>query len=103
MPPGHLFYVAPSPIHGRGVFASQSLAEGTPVVLAIRGNEFFGQIQPEARFVNHSKHAPNLVMIRLPQAYWLVVAEDVVTGTELTVDYWKTPWYVAKPNPAWDL
>ena len=109
--------LAPSPIHGLGVFAMAPIAKGTPVwrfepgldmefapnivaTLPEHVRTFFAQYGyldrnlrriilcfDDARFVNHSG-APNVATDYALDAYGLDVAlRDIATGEELTMDY----------------
>jgi SET domain-containing protein len=109
--------LAPSAIHGFGVFAVAQIAKGTPVWRFARGldMEFSPDIVPtlpglvqqffshygyldsnvqrivlcfdDARFVNHSA-TPNVATDYAQDAYGLDVAlRDIAAGEELTMDY----------------
>jgi SET domain-containing protein len=109
--------LAPSAIHGFGVFAAAQIAQGTPVWRFARGldMEFRPDIVPtlpahvreffahygyldrnvqriilcfdDARFVNHSD-APNVATDYAQDPYGLDVAlRDIAAGEELTMDY----------------
>ena len=93
-------YVAPSPIHGRGLFAARHLAAGQLIgiyegprveedgehVLWLEsecGTNWTGYDgKNELRFMNHSV-SPNAEMDGL-QCFCLV---DILPGTEITIDY----------------
>jgi len=109
--------LAPSAIHGLGVFAAAPIARGTPVWRFAKGldMEFAEDIVPtlpahvqeffahygyldrnvqriilcfdDARFVNHSD-APNVATDYSNDPYGLDVAlRDITTGEELTMNY----------------
>ena len=109
--------LAPSPIHGFGVFAREMVAKGTPVwrftpeldmtfapdivpTLLPHVQEFFAHYGyldrnvkrivlcfDDARFVNHSD-TPNVCTYYAQDAYGLDVAlRDIAAGEELTMDY----------------
>jgi len=109
--------LAPSPIHGFGVFAAAPIAQGTPVwrfapgldmefepgivdTLPAQVRTFFshygyldrnvGRIIlcfDDARFVNHSD-MPNVATDYALDAYGMDVAlRDIAAGEELTMDY----------------
>jgi SET domain-containing protein len=109
--------LAPSPIHGFGVFAHAPIAKGTPVWRFTSGldmafspdivpallphvQEFFAHYGyldrnvkrivlcfDDARFVNHSE-TPNVGTDYAQDAYGLDVAlRDIAAGEELTMDY----------------
>src|SRR5436305_1912497 len=109
--------LAPSAIHGFGVFAAAPIAQGTPVWRFAKGldMEFAPDIVPtlpahvqqffsrygyldrhlqcivlcfdDARFVNHSE-APNIATDYAQDRYGLDVAlRDIAAGEEITMDY----------------
>ena len=109
--------LAPSTVHGLGVFAAAPIAKGAPVWRFAKGidMDFAPEIVPtlpphvqqffahygyldrnvkriilcfdDARFVNHSD-APNVATDYAQDAYGLDVAlRDIAAGEELTMDY----------------
>ncbi len=81
--------VAPSPIHGQGLFATSSLEAGDVVAPALIG----GCRTPAGRFTNHSV-TPNAVMLARPNGDVDLVAMAPIDGSrggqlgdEVTIDY----------------
>jgi SET domain-containing protein len=93
-------YAADSPIHGRGLYAAESIAEGAYIgcydgqrteengmhVLWVEGDlpgEWIGYDGTNVlRFLNHSKH-PNAEL----DGQELYAISDVQPGEEITIDY----------------
>lgn len=76
-----VFRLAPSPIHGAGMFATRPVKKGEvfPVCRgAIRYNL--------ARFVNHSDR-PNAALNFTGGDGWMTVLSDMGKGDEVTMDY----------------
>ncbi len=105
--------IAPSPIHGLGVFAASSIPRGTLIGLAHVLSPAIGAVPSElyvrtergdvaqvaapfsgwaatrlGRYYNHSE-TPNATSEpgRDGRSRWLVAARDVRPGEEVTVDY----------------
>lgn len=99
----HNWSVRPSRIHGIGVFAERDYHKGEFVDIGIT---FIASIMPSVTYfgskINHSRR-PNLVLEKSPDgSTWDLYATDYITaGTEFTVDYNNTPWYIMKPDPNW--
>ncbi len=81
--------VAPSPIHGQGLFATSSLQAGDLIAPALIG----GQRTPAGRYTNHST-APNALMLARPNGDVDLVALAPIEGMrggqlgdEITIDY----------------
>jgi SET domain-containing protein len=107
--------VRPSPIHGRGLFATTDIPQSTPIVEYLgrrisksesisqcaRGNTFVVALDditdldgdvPEnlARFANHSCE-PNCELTLINDRLWLVASRRIEAGEELTIDYGYDP------------
>lgn len=89
MPHGaYTFQIGPSPIQGRGVFATAELEPGEVVGVA----NLNGKRTPLGRFTNHSG-TPNAVMEKNGQSIYLVACKQISgqcggqLGDEITVDY----------------
>lgn len=102
---GHdaIWSVAPSRIHGIGVFSNTWIFDGELVGTAIVSK--FG-LFPNVTFfgskINHS-YRPN-VTLRYDYAtgaYNIYALRDLQPGTELLADYRDTPFFIAKPDPNW--
>lgn len=81
--------LGPSELHGMGMFAARDVLAGewlAPARLRLKRT-------PAGRYTNHAKH-PNCVMLPFDPSVpagvgdlWLVAAENVKAGDELTVNY----------------
>lgn len=75
--------LAPSNIHGMGIFAARDVREGEWLAPA----RLNWMRTPAGRYTNHAKH-PNCVLVPLPNGdIWLVAGSNVPSGGELTVSY----------------
>ena len=98
------FYVSPSPIHGNGAFAKEGIRQGDVIDYLVRGL-YAGGLAGGNRtklgdYINHRSN-PNGRMREVPGApehYYLEALSDIEPGSELTMSYWDTPDFVAKPN-----
>ena len=93
------FKIAPSPIHGNGVFATHIIEIGETIGLAIKLKYF---IMPHitdslGKWINHSDN-PNSVLILNPfqGGHVLASIDRILPGTEIVADYTDTPWYIEK-------
>ena len=77
-----LVVVAPSPIEGKGLFASTDLAPGYSIPARI-----FGMRTPAGRYVNHSPKPNCCFMPDMVGGLLLVMTELIPKGTELVLDY----------------
>jgi hypothetical protein len=87
-----MYEVNKSNIHGVGLFATQTIKEGLLVDVCIIGEtiHWFGSL------LNHSKTA-NGTLTKLGNEWYFVANQQIKTGDELTVNYWDTPSFIAKP------
>jgi SET domain-containing protein len=90
-----------SGIHGKGVFAVANISKdeviGIPLevkyVVCIRITESLG------KWINHSWNANTKLFKIDGQSKWQLKALDSIKkGTELTMDYRDTPWFIKKPS-----
>ena len=98
------FYVGPSPIHGNGAFAQEPIRQGDVVDYLVNGLNAGGLLGGNRTelgdYINHRSEA-NGKMNQVPGApehYYLEALSDIEPGTELTMNYYDTPDFVAKPN-----
>jgi hypothetical protein len=88
----HLFDIRESPIHGKGVFASRSLAKKDFVGMAMERVGRTGKADSDlrqtilARYLNHSGK-PNSELVSVPGGFGLRTLCDLPAGTEILVDY----------------
>lgn len=95
--------LGPSKIHGTGAFARESIPPGTGVDRLITGLNAGGLLGGKqttlGKYVNHQS-TPNGRMERIPSTdqYYFKSLGDIDSGSELTIDYNDTPFFVAKPK-----
>lgn len=91
-----MYKLGASKIHGIGVIAESFISKGVvvdDVVLNYVVTPHFG------RWINHSRQ-PNCKMVQdgTSLRWVLVTMRDISSGEELTVNYWDTPSFIAKPD-----
>lgn len=86
---GYKFMVSPSPIHGKGIFATAPIADGE-VIAPARIN---GLRTQAGRYTNHAAN-PNALMVAAPNGDIYLVARNNIKGIhggipveEITIDY----------------
>lgn len=93
------FKIAPSPIHGQGVFATRIIEIGETIGLAIKLGYFLLPHITEnlGIWINHSDN-PNSVLIWNPfqGGHVLASIDRILPGTEIVANYKDTPWYIEK-------
>ena len=94
----------PSDIHGTGVFAREPIGGNEMVDLLVTGLRAGGLLGVDrtemGKFINHQS-SPNGRMEKVPSApdkYYLRSLSNIEPGSELTMDYNDTPYFVAKPK-----
>lgn len=75
-------HIKKSKIHGRGVFASESIECGDYIFM-VRDTQ---NLTERGRFVNHQKNG-NCGLINVDGQYWLMAIQDIDKDSELTSDY----------------
>ena len=82
------YYIAPSKIQGKGLFANKDFSKGELIGLA----HVDGQPTPEiGMFHNHDENTPTAVNIKKGNNRYLVAGGDIKAGTELTTNYRMQP------------
>ena len=94
--------VGESSIHGRGVIAAREFRKGELIGAAVTGlvNGGVGGMERTelGRFANHQEK-PNAKLERVGgDVYALRATEDISSSSEITMSYWDTPPFVAKPS-----
>jgi SET domain-containing protein len=94
------YYKAKSKIHGTGVFVKRNIRKNEPIGVGI---EFILNCIPNVTehfgvWINHS-YTPNTRLKYFNDEWWIFSNKNIRPGTELTVDYRKTPWYIEGPMP----
>jgi len=82
------YYIAPSRIHGRGLFANKDFSKGELIGLA----HVDGQPTPEiGNLHNHDENTPTAISIKKGNQRYLLAGGDIKAGTELTTNYRMQP------------
>ena len=93
-----MWYIAPSSIHGVGVFTSRNLFPGEHVSIAIDKHL---KITSFGSKINHS-YSPNCTLGKNSDgSFGMYTFRHVPMHSELTLDYMYTPDFIKKPDPAW--
>ena len=93
-----------SDIHGNGAFASKNLHPGEvigPVIDGLKGGGLLGGNRTKLGELLNHQSKPNSVMKPVPGMagkYFLMAGSDIGNGSEITMDYNDTPWFIAKPK-----
>ena len=84
-------------VHGVGVVAARKLRRGTALGVAIEWRYWLVPVVTRdlGRHLNHSA-TPSAQLEWRDSAWWLVLARDVVSGGEITVDYGTLPRYCVR-------
>lgn len=98
------YKVGRSNIEGEGVLATSFIYQGEDVGLGFTGTsaDDLEITEDLGIWVNHSQSPSMRIIERSNNEYYLVAVRDIQQGEELTVNYWDTPNFIKKPNPAWD-
>jgi len=93
-----------SDIHGNGAFATSGFRDGEPIGLVVDGLKGGGLLGGNrtalGELVNHQSK-PNSTMDLVPgtaEKYFLKAGQDISPGSEITMDYNNTPWFIATPE-----
>jgi hypothetical protein len=108
------FTISPSQIQGLGLFTKRPRKKGERLFVAINADK---KVTPIGGKINHcpGKDRDGFIPPRsvLPNTYlsttpdkttgewWIIAADDIEAGEELTVDYTHTPDFISKPDPNW--
>jgi SET domain-containing protein len=97
-----MYTIGASKIHGRGVIAARDIPAGADVGLGIRMLLGFvpfvtGDL---GRWINHSSR-PTAGLTWGDGGWRIVALARIPRGSEVTVDYDNTPWYVMGAHPSW--
>jgi len=94
----------PSEIHGNGAMASRKIHAREnigPLVMGLRAGGLMGGNRTELGSLLNHQNTPNSKMLRVPgrsDHYYLKSLTDIDPGSEITMSYWDTPHFVAKPS-----
>jgi hypothetical protein len=81
------YVIKKSPIHGVGVFASETIQKGEIIeCMILMGQKrlitpYFGSL------VNHSNKKNNIEIIRLKDHYYAIATTAILKNTEIMIDY----------------
>ena len=92
-------YLAPSPIHGNGVFTGKHMPKGTDLGIAHTKQGEGYDITPLGKYHNHSA-TPNCANILNGKNRHLVALRDIGPDEEITVDYTLQP-DLEQPGDDW--
>ncbi len=92
------FKVEASPIHGKGVIATQELNPGDKINIAIFKNLIYHGTK-FGSYLNHS-YSPNAVTKDEGDRYITYCEKKIKPGDEITVDYTVNP-ELEQPDPSW--
>jgi len=90
-------YIAPSNIHGVGIFTKLNLFTNKKIYKAINKNKnitYFGSK------INHSNN-PNTYLKETNNCWYVYSLNYIKKYSELTLDYNNTPDFIMKPDPNW--
>ncbi len=91
-----------SEIQGVGVFVDRDIQENSIIDIGITK---FLYIVPVITFfgskINHSNNPNTYLGLYKDGKYYVISRSFIPKGTEITIDYKKTPWFVQKPNKDW--
>jgi hypothetical protein len=99
--PNGLWYIGKSKIHGNGVIVSRDVGSGQWIGIAAR--YIFGLI-PDitddfGSMINHSYTPTSEIRYDHHRDVWALFSLwKLPQNTEVTVDYRKTPWFIAGPE-----
>ncbi len=86
-----------SNIQGVGIFAEQDIPAGSNIGIVIERNF---TVTPFGSKLNHSWFS-NGNLVEHENRWYYVTNRFIPAGSELTMDYRKTPYFIKKPNPNW--
>jgi SET domain-containing protein len=96
------YVIAPSPIHGQGVFATRRIRKDEVIGLPLYVRFYIFPVITEelGRKINHS-YKPNAILKKSPDAleWYLVAIMDIAKDEEITMNYQDTPWFIDRPMP----
>lgn len=100
---GRDYSIGNSRIHGKGVIAGREFKRGELIGTAVRGliDKGLGGMDrtPMGVYANHQEE-PNARLEKVGggDVYALRATKDISSRSEVTMSYWDTPWFVAKPH-----
>ena len=91
------YYIDKSNIHGKGVFAKENIPKNTHLGILVKFKFYLPFKQGLlGKYLNHS-HIENcrFQYLKNKNIYMLVSNKTINKNEELTINYNKTPWFVA--------
>ena len=82
------YYIAPSRIHGKGLFTNKSFSKGELIGLAHVNDQPTPEI---GMFHNHDENTPTAINIKKGNQRYLIAGGDINAGTEITTNYRMQP------------
>jgi SET domain len=96
-------YIAPSSIHGMGLFANKMYMKGEKILLCVDENS---EIIEQCRKINHcpaKSSQLNTVLVKSDdnEEWWIIATRTIRPNEELSADYMKTPSFIKKADKNW--
>ena len=93
------FVTARSSIHGDGAFATRAFSSGDSIGIMVSSFTTTSMVRTKlGRFINHSDN-PNALMHNVrDDVYEAQALRGIAAEEEITISYWDTPSFVAKPH-----
>tara|TARA_R110000796_G_scaffold45598_1_gene110216 strand:+ start:2837 stop:3175 length:339 start_codon:yes stop_codon:yes gene_type:complete len=93
------FVTARSSIHGDGAFATRAFSSGDSIGIMVSSSTTTSMVRTKlGRFINHSDN-PNASMQNVrDDVYEAQALRGIAAKEEITISYWDTPSFVAKPH-----
>lgn len=82
------YYIAPSKIHGKGLFTNKDFSKGELIGLAHVNDQPTPEI---GMFHNHDENTPTAINIKKGNQRYLIAGGDIKAGTEITTNYRMQP------------
>jgi SET domain-containing protein len=88
-----------SNIHGIGAFAKVNLDKNEPIDIGIDFILYFIPYVTEfGSKINHN-YTPNCRLEYIDGKWYVVAKDKIQRGTEITLNYSDTPWFILGPEP----
>lgn len=97
----HKYELRDSDIHGKGVFATESIKNGDQigVPLSVKYGIIINITDDLGKWINHGWYPNTRLVKHTGKMEWgLYATADIKKGDELKIDYRETPWFIAKPS-----
>jgi SET domain-containing protein len=91
----NLIEIKQSKIHGKGIFTKEEIKKNKRLGVGIKYKYFLPKITENfGTMINHS-YFPNCRLQYLKNSYYIIANKNINRGTEITINYNKTPWFIA--------